>query len=406
MRVLHVSDCYLPRLGGIETHVHDLSAVQRAAGLDVRILTATPPGGERVQEEAGVVRLPGLRLPGPGARTDPLRQALRDSGADVVHVHSSVVSPLAWTAAREARALGMPVVATLHSLVGDGLPMAAMRAVIGQRALGEIRWTAVSRVAARPLQEAIGQPVSVLHNGIDPAAWRPQGPARPAPPTPGEPRTVTLVSALRFARRKRPQALLRLLAAVRRAVPADVRLRAVLLGDGPMWAAARRRVRALGMAGWVELPGRCSREEVRRVLAGGDVYLAPARLESFGLAALEARCAGLSVVAFACSGVAEFVTPGVEGFLADDDEDMAAVVASLAARPDVLAAVRAHNLATAPAMTWPAVLRSGLAQYTAAGAPPALWPRRTFVDLRATGLTGAGTTAPRPGLVTSAGSGR
>ena len=381
MRVLHVSDCYLPRLGGIETHVHDLSAVQRAAGLHVGVLTATAAGDAPATEDegAGVLRLPARRLLDP--RGAALRSALTAAGPDVVHVHSSVVSPLAWAAARQAHELGLPVVATLHSLVRDDAATAALRAVLGQRALAGTRWTAVSRVAARPLQQALDQPVSVLHNGIDPAAWRPEPGTRPAPA--GERRVVTLVSALRFARRKRPHALLRMLAAVRAAVPADVELRAVLLGDGPMWAAARRRVRALGMAGWVELPGRCSREQVRRVLAGGDVYLAPARLESFGLAALEARCAGLTVVAFAGSGVEEFVRPGVEGFLARDDDDMAAVVARVASQPEVLAAVRAHNLGTEPAMTWPAVLRTGLAQYAAAGAPLVVpWPRRTL-DLRA-----------------------
>ncbi|GAB7192394.1 glycosyltransferase family 4 protein [Kineococcus sp. NUM-3379] len=382
MRVLHVTDCYLPRLGGIETHVHDLAAVQRAAGLDVHVLTATP-AGEPAQETAApgtpVVRLPVRGLLDPRGGPALLRSALRAPDADVVHVHSSVVSPLAWAAARQACALGLPVVLTLHSMVRDGAATAAMRAALGAPAVSAIRWTAVSRVAARPLQEAVGRPVSVLHNGIDPAAWRPREGARPAGGG-----AVTLVSALRFARRKRPHALLRLLQQARRAVDPAVGLRAVLLGDGPMWEAARRRVHAAGMAGWVDMPGRCSRAEVRRHLAAGDVYLAPARLESFGLAALEARCAGLSVVAFAGSGVEEFVTPGVEGFLARDDDDMAAVVARLASSPDVLARVRAHNLATEPAMTWPAVLRVGLAQYAAAGAPLRTpRPRSRTIDVRA-----------------------
>ena len=34
MRVLHVTDGYLPRLGGIELHVHDLVSHQRATGVD------------------------------------------------------------------------------------------------------------------------------------------------------------------------------------------------------------------------------------------------------------------------------------------------------------------------------------------------------------------------------------
>ena len=37
-----LTDCYLPRLGGIEVQVHDLSARLRAAGHEVEIFTATP----------------------------------------------------------------------------------------------------------------------------------------------------------------------------------------------------------------------------------------------------------------------------------------------------------------------------------------------------------------------------
>ena len=42
MRIAHVTDCYLPRLGGIEMQVRDLATRQQQAGEDVEIITATP----------------------------------------------------------------------------------------------------------------------------------------------------------------------------------------------------------------------------------------------------------------------------------------------------------------------------------------------------------------------------
>ncbi len=42
MRIAHVSDCYLPRLGGIEMQVHDLATRQRAAGHETTVITQTP----------------------------------------------------------------------------------------------------------------------------------------------------------------------------------------------------------------------------------------------------------------------------------------------------------------------------------------------------------------------------
>ncbi len=40
MRIAHVSDCFMPRMGGIEGQEHDLALRQRAAGHEVVIITA------------------------------------------------------------------------------------------------------------------------------------------------------------------------------------------------------------------------------------------------------------------------------------------------------------------------------------------------------------------------------
>lgn len=48
MKVALLSDCYLPRLGGIEVQVHDLAGQLRAHGHEVEVFTATPGShGER-----------------------------------------------------------------------------------------------------------------------------------------------------------------------------------------------------------------------------------------------------------------------------------------------------------------------------------------------------------------------
>ena len=61
MRIAHVTDCYLPRTGGIELQVRDLAAHQRAAGHEVEVLTGTEaaPGAP---DEPGVRRLSRRRL--------------------------------------------------------------------------------------------------------------------------------------------------------------------------------------------------------------------------------------------------------------------------------------------------------------------------------------------------------
>ncbi|HXR68538.1 MAG TPA: glycosyltransferase, partial [Dermatophilaceae bacterium] len=92
MKIALLSDCYLPRLGGIEVQVHDLAARLTGRGHEVVVFTATPGShGERggfVDRVDGVaVHRLALRLPfelpvNPLAPT-LLRQRLADGGFDV-----------------------------------------------------------------------------------------------------------------------------------------------------------------------------------------------------------------------------------------------------------------------------------------------------------------------------------
>jgi len=350
VRIALVSDCYLPRLGGIELHVHDLALQLRRAGHFVTVFTVTDalaPAGD-----VPVVRLPAVAaLP---TATDLLRRGL-SGNYDIVHAHLSLFSPLAWSATRIAAAEGMPAIVTMHSLPAAGGLFAPSLLARLDRGFGpSVRWTAVSEVVANFLRQALpARTVDVLHNGIDPAPWR--QPER-------QEHALTVVSTMRLTRRKRPAALLRTLADVREQLPADIPLRAVVVGAGPQAAALTRFVRQRRM-GWVELPGRLTRFEIQQLYAVADVYLAPAGLESFGVAALEARCAGLAVVAMASGGVGEFVRPGVEGFLVDSDRAMADVTTGLLTSRRRLREVQEHNRLTDPVMTWDAVVAAHLRAY-------------------------------------------
>jgi len=352
MRIALVSDCYLPRLGGIELQVHDLAVQLERAGHAVTVFTMTETPAR--YGDLHVIRLPApLGMPLPTA-TERLRDSLRRY--DVVHAHTSLFSPLAWAATRIAAGNGVPTMITMHSLPAAGGVLAPWTLARLDRGFGpRVRWSAVSEAVAASLRRALpGRPVDVLHNGVDPSPWR-------RPRRPGE--VLTLVSTMRLTRRKRPAALLRILREIRAEVSAEVPLRAVIVGAGPQAAAVARTVRRTGMADWVELPGRLARSEIQRLYAAADVYLAPAELESFGVAALEARCAGLAVVAMTSGGVGEFVRPGLEGFLVDDDQAMATATCDLLTNPSLLRRIQDHNLRTDPVMTWDAVVDRHLRAY-------------------------------------------
>ncbi len=362
MRILHVTDCYLPRLGGIETHVHDLALRQLAAGHDVRVLTTTPadpaapadpPWVRRVEESHTGTLAPLFVWPG-------VARLLTELAPEVVHVHVSVLSPFASVAARQASALGLPTLVTVHSLWTRLGPLPALAdATLGLRGW-PVHWSTVSERAAEPLRQMLGPdvPVSVLSNAVDAEAWL-LDVVVPAVPT--------VLSVMRLARIKRPLPLARMLRDVRAALPAAMPLRAVIIGDGPQRGRLENYLARHRMSEWVELPGRLDRTEVRAALASASLYVAPAELESFGIAVLEARCAGLPVVASSRGGVGEFITHGVDGLLGATDAELVAAMSRLLTDEPGRAAMADHNRRVDPGLGWDtAQARTGVAYERAA----------------------------------------
>ena len=377
MKVALLSDCYPPRVGGIESQLSDLAARLVGAGHEVEVFTATTgPKGEcrgaveAVAVDGGLVRVHRLAEPLLGGlpvnpfAVGEMRRRLATGGFDVAHVHVGVVSPFAWDAARVATGLGLPTALTWHCVLD--------RAGVVYRASGVLRrWvergavlSAVSSFAARQVAAAApaGTEVAVLPNAIDLDAWRPHGAVGAVPGgavarAKGE--EVRLVSTMRLAPRKRPVELVEAFAA---AGVAD-RARLEIIGDGQLRGRVAQRVTDLGLTGRVVLRGRVERSELRESYARAHGYLAPTRLEAFGIAVLEARAAGLPVVAMAGSGVDDIVEHEVDGLLVPDDTALAAAIWRVVDDADWRGRVAEHNRSVPPPQTWGTVLADVEAEY-------------------------------------------
>ena len=371
VRIVHISDCYLPRLGGIEVQLRSLALQQRAAGHDVTILTATPGhagvhSGLDEVDGIGVYRI-AAQIPGEipihprGGRviTDTLHRLQHEGAIDAVHVHSGVVSPFAWQGIRAATRLRLPTLVTVHCVWGPGAQPAY------RLANGITHWSkwgaqlaTVSEMAAARIRPVVRpDDVLVLPNGIDPSLWR-------IDPTPPAPDKLRVVAVTRLAPRKRPLPLVKVIAAASRQLAPDVRLSAVVIGDGPQLSSARKAAAGID----VDFVGRLDRDGIKSVFAHSDVFLQSSVRESFGLAALEARTAGLPVVARSQTGIREFVDSGIEGILAPDDAGLARALVDLGRDPRLLASMSAHNRSTPPAQNWPEVLQLTALAYARASA--------------------------------------
>lgn len=365
MKIALVSDCYLPRLGGIEVQVHDLAQRLAAQGHDVVAYTVTPAhsddySGLEIIDGIPVHRF-ALGLPYDVAinpmAISQLRVAITNGGFDVVHAHIGVISPFSMDAVRMTLDMGIPTAVTWHSVMSWAGPLLRPLGFVKRWANDGAALSAVSRVAARPLERMAGpgHEIVVMPNGIDTDVW-----------TPGEQHSgdeVRVISAMRLARRKRPLEFFKVMKAVHREAP-NVRLE--IAGEGELRAKLVRAVDLADAHEWVSLPGRMTRAQLHERYLASDIYVAPARLEAFGIAALEARSSGLPVVAPTSSGVVEFVEDEVNGLLVDGDEGLVAGLTRLALDTDLREAMARTNRSNRPAQSWSDVVHLAEDEYARA----------------------------------------
>ncbi|MFI2488123.1 glycosyltransferase family 4 protein [Promicromonospora kroppenstedtii] len=368
VRITHVSDTYLPLLGGIEAQVSRLAAQQAAAGHQVEVLTTTParPGAHGVStavEDGVTVHRIAARVPGgwpihPRSTahvTTHLRAAIaRGERPDVVHLHMGVLAPTAQAALRPVTRLGLPAVLTVHSVWGGASRLFAAADVVTGWSRWPVRWSAVSELTAEPLRQLLpdGGDVAILPNGLDLESWRVPRTERGNRP---EGSAVHVVAAARFAPRKRMLPLLAAVASAAGRLPAGA-LFVTLAGDGPQRTAARRFVAEHGLRDVVSLPGRLTATELKRLYARADVFAAPSSDEAFGIAALEAQASGLTVIAHSRSGVAERVVDGATGLLVPDDAALTEALVRLATEPGLLDRLLAAATTPPSGMGWSEVL--------------------------------------------------
>ena len=360
MKVALVCDWYRPRIGGLELHLQDLARELNKRGHDVVVITSTP-GADQVDglpvRRIDAPRLPGLDLLYTAEGVRRVAHAIAAEQPDVVHTHVSIVSPVAFAGAIAAQRQGLPSVVTFHSIVPRTRTLAwGVGALLGA-GRWRARYTAVSRFVAGAVQPfAPAHSFAVLPNAIDVGAWRSEVPREPSS-------ELRLVSVMRLNAKKRPLALVAMMRRLARMHPPAPSVRLRIVGDGPQRARLERAIARAGLEERVDVLGYCSRERIREIFAQSDVFVLPAIRESFGIAALEARSAGLPIVALRDSGVAEFVEHGRSGLLARSDAEFAAHVASLARDRESLQRMAAYNQRTPPPFDWRTVVDAHLAIY-------------------------------------------
>jgi glycosyltransferase involved in cell wall biosynthesis len=343
VRVLHVADVYLPKLGGIEKQVSRLVEIQRLRGDFVAVATATAGS-----DQDGVYRFSskysaGLPL-NLTARKD-LADLYKEFSPDVIHVHLGVFSQFSWLANRVANKMQIPTLVTVHSIWGPFAQLLYRRLLATQLTAKKTLVSAVSEAAAIQIKKVTNNEVAVSPNGVDLSHWQ------LAERTP-HPDVFRLVTATRLAARKRVLPLLRSFRKLLKHFHTEGRqVELHIAGTGISRNVLQLYVRLAGLQSNVIFHGRLNANELYELYQESDVFVQLSVREAFGLAAIEARATGLPVVGRSGNGFVEFITDEKDGFLEDSDEAAIQKIMTLITSPEALRLV-SENAKTRPGHGW------------------------------------------------------
>jgi glycosyltransferase involved in cell wall biosynthesis len=363
LRVALICDWFHPRVGGIEIHLRGLAEGLAKAGHQPHIVTATPGPTDGYGFPVHRLDVPVATRYGFVHTLEPfqkIQSLLKSTEFDMIHCHSSLLSPLAYGAVYLAVRQGLPTLMTCHSVIKYYSPLFLFADLLSGWSRWPLTFSAVSPTAADGLKK-VGRmsAVHILPNAIDAGRWL-------LPETPKDAGEIRLVSVMRLSSRKRAHALIGLLPELISRCARDVRLRLTIVGDGKQKPNLEKQVRRLGLQHVVELPGIMDQTAIARLFAASDIFVLPANQEAFGLAALEARAAGLPVVGMGCSGLRHFIRHGKDGLLAADDRELGDHLFSLITDPELRKRISRHNRQASGDWTWDAAVAQHLELYALA----------------------------------------
>lgn len=332
MRVLMVSDVYLPRVNGVSTSI---ATFRRAlADEDIEVEVIAPDYGGEAPADPGVYRVRSRPVPrDPEDRImhwSSLREQIeaRAPEHDLIHIQTPFLAH--YAALRAARSLDLPVIATYHTLFeayfhhyipfipAAWLARAARRLSRSQCNDLDAVIVPSSALQARLREYGVSRPLHVLPTGIaldefesgDGVSFRrSHGLDAQAP---------LLLFVGRVAAEKNIDFLIRCMPSILREHPDTVLL---ITGEGPGMPALLDQVERLGLGASVRFIGYLDRTTtLRDCYAAADLFVFASRTETQGLVLIEAMASGVPVVALSVMGTRDILEPAQGAWIAPDQE--------------------------------------------------------------------------------------
>jgi glycosyltransferase involved in cell wall biosynthesis len=286
MKIIQVASKYYPNLGGVETHVKEIS--ERLVDRDHDVTVITADAGSEVSQ---CTRIKGVKVkrcrgfsPNDAFHIAPeIGTQVYSADADIIHAHNYHSLSLLFAAATAGET---PLVTTPHYHAGSASPfrdrLLELYHPVGRWAVRRAAAViAVSEWEAAKIASDFQVTAEVIPNGIQIDRFRDAEPAR-------RPNSYVLTVG-RLEEYKGVQYAIDALAHL-----PDYDL--IVAGDGPYAKELARRAEELNLQNRVYLEGRVSDERLSSLYAGAEVYLTLSEFEAYGLTVGEALAAGTPCV--------------------------------------------------------------------------------------------------------------
>lgn len=337
MKVLFITDTFVPKIDGIVTTVSQTIKQLTKSGHEVMIFA--PDGGFDEYEGARVVGMkgkpfrlyPDLKLSYPRAS---MRKVIQDFDPDVLHVVEPAllgIAGLYYAGGRTGGSLGLPLVTSYHT----DLPKYIRHFKLGFMA--PVVWSIMrvrhnrgtinlctSHAMMTELAEHGIERLRLWPGGVDVDLFQPEKRSAEmrARLSGGHPDAPLLLYVGRVSAEKEIERLKPMLESIPGA-------RLAIVGDGPVHKELEEVFKGMP----VYFAGFLRGEELAAAYASSDVMVMPSRTETLGLVVLEAMCSGVPVVGANAGGIPEMIRNGVDGFLFDNEAEAITAIRRLLDAP-------------------------------------------------------------------------
>lgn len=310
LRVMMLTSEYPPRIGGVATHVAELSRALRDLGLEISVVAPRWPGSV---SGPGLDGLPVTRH-SPLITAQPFsdwllarwcRAEVRARGVDLLHVHG--LRPLAG-----ALATGLPVIFTNHTsgflktLARGG---ARLRRVARRLAGCAAILAPSEELAAGTRQAGYPGPVHYLPNGVDADRFA------PGPEAGWRARWGLAADEVAVVLARRLVAKNGVVVAARALREVTAKVRMIFVGEGPERGVIEATLTAEGTASRALLAGDTPNDQMPGIYRAADFCVLPSLMEATSIAGLEAMASGRALIGSAVGGIPALIAHEQTGLL-------------------------------------------------------------------------------------------